>query len=171
MHKPKNYYIAMQLARDVEVELLALKGEDKEDTGSKDKGMGWRLGGNLTRPFKSYSTTGPSPTSEAQPRTYVNGSPLESNRSHEGLKAPASQANNFGGSSTVVMVQNSTMKLSEGDQRMKGLCFRCRNKFHPLHCCTVQQLRLVILGEQETINEQGEIVALKLEDDGMDELG
>lgn len=41
-HKPKNKYVAMHLARDVEVEFLVLGGEDK--VTSKGKGMGWRWG-------------------------------------------------------------------------------------------------------------------------------
>lgn len=51
MHKPKDKYSAMQLAWDVEVEILALKGDD-DDAGRKGKGMGrghqeWSRFGNL----------------------------------------------------------------------------------------------------------------------------
>lgn len=33
----------------------------------------------------------------------------------------------------------------------KGLCFWCREKFHPLHKCAERLLRLVILGDDDAL--------------------
>lgn len=41
------------------------------------------------------------------------------------------------------------------------MCFRCGDKFHPLHQCYEKQLRLLVLDESENINPEGEIVALE----------
>lgn len=53
------------------------------------------------------------------------------------------------------------------DRNVKGLCFCCGDKFHPLQQCYERQMRLIVLGDQETVNKQGEVVALELEDDGI----
>lgn len=49
------------------------------------------------------------------------------------------------------------------ERKAKGLCFRCSDKFHPLHRCS-GQLRLIELSDNEMVNKQGEIVALEVED-------
>ncbi|PNX67467.1 retrotransposon-related protein, partial [Trifolium pratense] len=44
----------------------------------------------------------------------------------------------------------------------KGLCFKCGGKWHPtMHKCPERSLRVLILGEGETMNEEGEIVSLE----------
>lgn len=35
----------------------------------------------------------------------------------------------------------------------KGLCFWCREKFHPLHKCAERLLRLVILGDDDALKQ------------------
>ncbi|MCI60835.1 hypothetical protein A2U01_0082091, partial [Trifolium medium] len=48
------------------------------------------------------------------------------------------------------------------DRRAKGLCFKCGGKFHPtLHKCPERSMRVLILGEGEVVNEEGEIVCLE----------
>ncbi|XP_073223438.1 uncharacterized protein [Cicer arietinum] len=42
------------------------------------------------------------------------------------------------------------------------LCFRCNERWHPLHQCAGKHLRLVILGDDETINDDGEIVVVEV---------
>lgn len=49
------------------------------------------------------------------------------------------------------------------DRRAKGLCFRCGEKFSPTHRCS-GSLRLIVLSDDERVDEQGEIVALEVED-------
>ncbi|MCH81215.1 Ty3/gypsy retrotransposon protein, partial [Trifolium medium] len=49
------------------------------------------------------------------------------------------------------------------ERRAKGLCFKCGGKFHPtLHKCPECSLRVLLLGEGEAMNEEGEIVALEV---------
>lgn len=56
------------------------------------------------------------------------------------------------------------------ERREKGLCFRCGGKYHPtLHKCPERAMRVLILGEGETLNEEGEIVALEVEGAESDE--
>ncbi|MCH83009.1 hypothetical protein A2U01_0003823, partial [Trifolium medium] len=54
-------------------------------------------------------------------------------------------------------------------RRAKGLCFKCGGKFHPtLHKCPEKSLRVLILGEGESMNDDGEIVSL--EEDEVEEV-
>lgn len=39
-----------------------------------------------------------------------------------------------------------------------------RRNIHPLHQCSEKQLGLLVLDENETLNAEGEIVAIKMED-------
>lgn len=50
------------------------------------------------------------------------------------------------------------------DRKAKGSCFRCGERFHPLHQCGEKQLRLVILGDDEKINEEGEVIAIEVQE-------
>lgn len=50
------------------------------------------------------------------------------------------------------------------NRKVKGLCFRCGERYHPLHQCTEQQLRMVILGDDERIDETGEVIAVELKE-------
>ncbi|MCI37828.1 pentatricopeptide repeat-containing protein, partial [Trifolium medium] len=51
------------------------------------------------------------------------------------------------------------------ERRAKGLCFKCGGKFHPtLHKCPERAMRVLILGEGEEMNEDGEIVVLETEE-------
>ncbi|XP_039688625.1 uncharacterized protein [Medicago truncatula] len=48
------------------------------------------------------------------------------------------------------------------ERRAKGLCFKCRGKYHPtLHKCPESSLRVLILGEGKMLNDEGEIVAME----------
>ncbi|MCI26270.1 RNA-directed DNA polymerase (Reverse transcriptase), partial [Trifolium medium] len=48
------------------------------------------------------------------------------------------------------------------ERRIKGLCFKCGGKYHPTqHKCPERSLRVLILGDDETISEEGEIVKLE----------
>lgn len=48
------------------------------------------------------------------------------------------------------------------ERRAKGLCFKCGGKYHPtLHKCPERSLRVLILGEGETLNDEGEIVSME----------
>lgn len=47
------------------------------------------------------------------------------------------------------------------DRKNKGLCFKCWEKFHPLHQCPEKSLRLVIMGDEED-EGQAEVLALEV---------
>ncbi|PNY02508.1 retrotransposon-related protein [Trifolium pratense] len=48
------------------------------------------------------------------------------------------------------------------ERRAKGLCFKCGGKFHPtLHKCPERSIRVLILGDGEELNEEGEIVSME----------
>ncbi|KAL6499801.1 hypothetical protein OROGR_027711 [Orobanche gracilis] len=44
------------------------------------------------------------------------------------------------------------------NRKAQGLCFRCGEKYNPLHRCTEKQLRLIVLRDGETVNEEGEVI-------------
>lgn len=49
------------------------------------------------------------------------------------------------------------------DRRTKGLCFRCDEKFHPMHQCTECLLKLIIMGDED----EAEVRVLEVEDGGL----
>ncbi|KAJ1441380.1 Aspartic peptidase domain superfamily [Sesbania bispinosa] len=44
------------------------------------------------------------------------------------------------------------------ERRKKGLCFRCGMPYNPLHKCADPKVRVVLLGEDEMTNEEGEVL-------------
>ncbi|RDX98970.1 hypothetical protein CR513_18049, partial [Mucuna pruriens] len=48
------------------------------------------------------------------------------------------------------------------DQKAHGLGFKCGEKYHPLHQCLKKQLRLLIIGDDESMNEVREIMAIEI---------
>jgi hypothetical protein len=53
------------------------------------------------------------------------------------------------------------MKMVEG--KVKGLCFKCRGKYHPtLQKCPERTMRILILGEGASLNEEGVIMYLEV---------
>jgi len=48
------------------------------------------------------------------------------------------------------------------NRRATGLCFLCGERYHPLHQCTERQLGLVVLGDDERVIEEEEVLVLKL---------
>lgn len=51
------------------------------------------------------------------------------------------------------------------DRKARGICFRCGERFHPLHQCAEKQLCLVIIGDNETINDADEVIVIELMED------
>lgn len=54
------------------------------------------------------------------------------------------------------------------ERKARGQCFRCGEKYHSLHQCAERQLRLLILGDDEMVNEAGEVITIE-EDDNLAE--
>ncbi|CAJ2640536.1 unnamed protein product [Trifolium pratense] len=57
------------------------------------------------------------------------------------------------------------MRSEEAEERRaKGLCFKWGGKWHPtLHKCPERSMRVLLLAEGETMNDDGEIVAMEVE--------
>lgn len=49
------------------------------------------------------------------------------------------------------------------DRKTKGLCFRCGERYTPLHQCA-EVLRLIILGDDEVLNQGGKVIAMELQE-------
>lgn len=50
------------------------------------------------------------------------------------------------------------------DRKARGFCFRCGERYNPLHQCAEKQFRLVILSDDETVNDAGEVMAIELQE-------
>lgn len=56
------------------------------------------------------------------------------------------------------------------ERKSHGICFRCGEKFTPLHQCADRQLRVIILGDHESVNDAGEVVAIEVEEGKEEEM-
>lgn len=50
------------------------------------------------------------------------------------------------------------------EHKARGLCFQCGKHYHPLHQCEKKHSSVVILGDDEAINEAGEIIVIELKE-------
>lgn len=41
------------------------------------------------------------------------------------------------------------------ERKSKGLCFRCGEKYHPMHQCMSRTLRVLVLGDDEVEEGNG----------------
>ncbi|GAU17006.1 hypothetical protein TSUD_37640 [Trifolium subterraneum] len=165
---PNTRMAVMRIAKDVESELK--EGGDDDDRRYK-KGNGDRVGRNDW--YGSRSRYGPN---TAQIGSKPN-SPTGWSNLTQKTGSIASNANFSNSSNSLV----STGRKSESDtrsdawkgvqsfhsdeiaaRRAKGLCFKCGGKYHPtLHKCPEKSLCVLILGEGEVMDEDGEIVAME----------
>lgn len=155
---PRSRVQAMKIARDVETEMRGPLLPRVSDGGPRNwKGSGsggyklsWktgfgsqynpgstRMGNGSTNYFVGsvQSKTGSSP-SNPNGNTNANTSTVRS-RGDEGRR--------YGGERNCGLKHLLYSELME--RRAQGLCFRCGEKYHPLHQCAEKQLRLVILGD------------------------
>ncbi|MCI11184.1 hypothetical protein A2U01_0032284, partial [Trifolium medium] len=163
---PQTRMQMMRIAKDVEEELR----EDDEDgrLGSKKGGVE-RMGrsdwaGSFQRNNRNGSTYSKEPSrasnsgwSNPNSKTGSTGSNANSTTSltSTGKKEGDSRSGWRGG---VRSINNNELE----ERRAKGLCFKCGGKFHPtLHKCPEKFLRVLILGEGETMNEAGEIISME----------
>jgi hypothetical protein len=78
---------------------------------------------------------------------------------------PAQADKRFGGSRDRGFTRLSYQELM--DRKEKGLCFKCKGPFHPMHQCPEKQLKVLVYdGDYE---EEGEAKVLAVEIDGSDE--
>ncbi|MCH79746.1 enzymatic polyprotein [Trifolium medium] len=168
---PRNRMDMMRIAKDVESEL---KDEDDDviDRRCVKKGGYERLGqkewagsqrnrfGSQSKDFTRLSNTGGSSpiskTGSIGSNTHQNSN---SSLSSTGRKGDGGQRS---GSTDKWRGIRSFHNDEMEERRAKGLCFKCDGKYHPtLHKCPERSLRVLILGEGETMTEEGEIVNLE----------
>jgi len=51
------------------------------------------------------------------------------------------------------------------NRKAKGLCFKSGEHYHPLHQHAEKQLRLLVLGDNETVNKEGEIIVIEFKEE------
>lgn len=56
------------------------------------------------------------------------------------------------------------------DRKARGQCFPCEEKLHPLHKCADRQLRVIILGDDEKLGEDREVLAMEVDEDKEEEV-
>ncbi|KAH1034725.1 hypothetical protein GYH30_054917 [Glycine max] len=171
----------MRMAKDVEDEL-----KEEDDDGERyygKKHTGERLGQKDWAGLSQKNRSGSS----------IN--PKEMNRTtNSGWTNPTQKTGSVGSNHNSTSSLLSTGKKTENDRRMgsserwkgvrslhndemeerraKGLCFKCGGKYHPtLHKCPERSIRVLILGEGESLNEEGEIVTMEVQkEDSEDEV-
>jgi hypothetical protein len=164
---PSNCMQMMRIAKDVEEELKEEDDEGEHRYGKKIAGerMGcsdWfgpnskKIGSNSTqRDSRSNSQLGWNNPAQKNSAAASNASSTSS------LASTGRKSDNEARSGAwkgVRSIHNDEM----AERRAKGLCFKFGGKYHPtLHKCPEKSLRVLILGDGETMNEEGEIVSLE----------
>ncbi|PNX99328.1 retrotransposon-related protein [Trifolium pratense] len=148
----------MRIAKDVEEELKEADEDEGrgvsrkgvQDRGNKSNWAGsFSKGQNGSHPNRSFNSGWSNPS----PKSHSAMSKSNSNTS----MATTGRTGPWKG---VRSVQNSEIV----ERRAKGLCFKCGERWHPtMHKCPEKALRVLILGEGETVNEEGEIISIEEE--------
>lgn len=180
---PKNCVQAMRIAQDVEAKLrgslmphisgsvIQWRGGRELDPGSggkrgvrsnfpsgarSDSGSHYNSG-----PYKGTFRSGPlssDPTQTMQSGSNVN--PNSSSNSVQKERDEGGRGNNPRNRDIKHLPYSELM-----DGKVCGLCFQCGERFHPLHQCTEKQFHLVILGNNEVVIAEGEVIAIEVRDD------
>ncbi|KAK7288441.1 hypothetical protein RIF29_01900 [Crotalaria pallida] len=148
IHNPENQIQAMKLARNVEVALK--KGNGR----SGYSGLG-RFNQVTRGPINQGPQTHKPHSSWSKPSPWG----LSSDKHDRSNPVPPKPAG-----SPRRGTHNLTAKEWE-ERRRKGLCFRCAQPFNAGHRCPDPKLRVMLLGEDEELNEEGEIVFAEGDDD------
>ena len=169
---PLNRMQMMHIAKDVEEELR----EDDDDAGKygSKKGGQDRLGRNDWAGSVFWSRSGSNPKETHRSRwanpTQKTGSSGSNTLSTMSLVSTEKKGANGSRSEKwngICSIHNDEMS----ERRAKGLCFKYGGKYHPtLHKCPERSLRVLILGEGETLNDEGEIVSMEAVQTGCEEL-
>lgn len=163
---PQNRMQMMRMAKDVEEEL-----KEEDDDGdraygkkllgrSEPSGLGSKFRSGFNPAQKEMSRSTNSGWANPSRKTGSVGSNSKSTSSLSSTGKKGEYDRRSGGSEKWKGVRNEEME----ERRAKGLCFKCGGKYHPtLHKCPERALHLLILGEGETMNDDGEIVAMEAE--------
>lgn len=165
---PQNRMQMKRMAKDVEEEL-----NEEDDDGARSYGKKL-VGRSETNGPGSKFKTGFNPVSKE----------IRSNTFGSGWSNSIKNTGAINTNVSLASLMNSTGRKNDGERRSgvserwkgvrneemeerraKGLFFKCGGKYHPtLHKCPERALCLLILGEGETLNEEGEIVTMEAEE-------
>ncbi|XP_050915888.1 uncharacterized protein LOC127130982 [Lathyrus oleraceus] len=166
----------MKIARDVETEMRgsllprvsAGGARNWKGNGSGGYGLSWKTGsGSQHNPGSTRVGNGSTNYSAGSVQSKTGSSPSNpngnTNANTSTVRPRGDGGRRYGGERNRGLKHLPYSELME--RRAQGLCFRCGEKYHPLHQCAEKQLRLVILGDDETINEEGEVIAIEVKED------
>lgn len=158
---PLNRSQAMKVARDVEAELASLTSEKKGSETQVWSGNGSRnvrgLQGDANWAKKEMAHIN-------GPNTGQNNPSPGSGSQTKGAQLQQAQLTKDSDRTTRGQRHLSNFEIS--DRRSKGLCFKCNERWHPLHQCTEKHLRIIIVGDNEVVGDDGEIRVAETEENG-----
>lgn len=165
---PRNRMEMMRIVKDVEEELKEedddgerreVKKGGYERVGQKDwVGLLMRKGGSQPRDAtRSFQSGGSNPSQKMG---------LSGSNTNSTLSLVSLARKNDGGLRSGTTERWKGIRSIHNDEfeerRAKGLCFKCGGKYHPtLHKCPERALRVLIIGEDETMTEEGEILSME----------
>lgn len=161
---PRSRLQAMKIARDVETELRGSLNYRGSGGRKIVHGSGGKSGsGSAFNPGSSggFQRSGPASQNTFRPaQSGTNSQSVTSPNLVQKGRDDAGRGVGFRNRGTRHLPYSELM-----DRKAKGLCFRCGERFHPLHQCAEKHLRLLILGDDEKINEEGEVIAIEVQED------
>ncbi|PNY17068.1 retrotransposon-related protein [Trifolium pratense] len=157
---PSSRLQMMRIAKDVEEEL-------KEEDDENDRRFGKKLGGErMGRSDWFGPNSNRNGSGQIQKESKPN--PSQKTGSHNSNLSSSSSLASTGRKMDNDSRSNSWKGIRSihsdevVERRAKGLCFKCGGKWHPTqHKCPEKSIRVLILGDGETINEEGEIIAME----------
>ncbi|GAU37038.1 hypothetical protein TSUD_207440 [Trifolium subterraneum] len=165
---PKSRMQMMRITKDVEEEL---KEEDDDGDGRVMKRVGsgkgdWAGSGSKTRSGSGFSNNRFTKPGWSSPNTKTGSSSVNQNSTHSLTStARKNESDRQGGATDRWKGVRSLHSDEMAERRAKGLCFKCGGRFHPtLHKCPESSMRVLILGDGERLNDEGEIVAVEVEE-------
>ncbi|KAK2419989.1 hypothetical protein QL285_030787 [Trifolium repens] len=52
-----------------------------------------------------------------------------------------------------------------------GLCFKCKQPFHPMHQCSEKHLRVMVVDDETNGGEEGDLLAVEIDEEEVEEKG
>ncbi|XP_045803285.1 uncharacterized protein LOC123896906 [Trifolium pratense] len=162
---PRNRMEMMRIAKDVEDEVNEEDGEVEKRSNTKKNGYE-RLGlsdwasknGPNSKDLTRFSKPGGSYPNQKTGIGGSNSKPTSSMASTARKQDNDQRNNSYEKWKGVRSFHSDEVE----ERRAKGLCFKCGGKWHPTnHKCPERALRILILGDGEVLNEEGEIVMLE----------
>ncbi|MCH87660.1 RNA-directed DNA polymerase (Reverse transcriptase), partial [Trifolium medium] len=163
----------MRIAKDVEDEL---NEEDDDATRPYSKKVGGdRSGRNEWAGLSFRSRSGSNPNNKETTRFANSNGSGPNHKAGSSGSSPSSHSSLFSTGRKGEQDRRSTSERWKGvrsiqddemaERRAKGLCFKCGGKYHPtLHKCPEKALRLLVLGDGEGVNDDGEIISLETQE-------